>query len=820
MITLAPGLVLPTRQQYKAIYVLGRSGCLHPSTPIYDPVDGTTRTVFDRYVAAQPFHVVSLNNDDEPVIAQAEPPCQFTIEPMYRVILITGEVITVTAQHRLFVGDGYRTIAEIANSCAQPGGFASFPLPTISAADLRAWFVNAPHWKQRPGDSQDGCHPEYRLYDRPLHEGVNNAPTPAPLRADVLTHHCAGSDRDGLAGRDRHTPWSSCDLLAKQDFAPPVNNEHWDESVLPRPQGISARSYIWHRADEQPHSYFVPSHRDEWPQRSFRSTIAADVAVCRLAEDIFAEWKQRNRPGLPLPGAWHHPDREQTPAGQVQSEDREKEAYKKNICLYGIPGTTQCQIIGIEPAGKAIYYDFHVPVLENYWACGVFHHNTGKSNLLGRIALQCHAQGEGVVVVDTKDGALTRQLARITPYPEKTVLVSPGSCYFDHQWHYWGLNVMEYEHASEGATVADNIVTRVLDMFERTGDLKGDFTQVRRYLTLGVRVAIARPGATLIDVRKVLTEPAYGAWVMKHYTVIPEVKRQAEQFYRLNEYQRLRETSSTLPRILDYIVPPIFNFTVGQDKTSILLQEWLDDGYMVLFDLKKGVETRHAIMFGNLVVALIMQSAFSRPSIEDEHTRTWRIILDEFHRIAPYGYPDLIDLLRFANVFPVFAHQHRGQLQRAAGMENKLLESIETIPINIFFAHSTQDETYITKSRPQFADKIKAFQIDDHYAFFEAKDCPPGYGFPDIGQVQKLVGRTSKEEQRAQLDKLVANQRPFTRPKVELAEEHRRRYYAENPEEPVQTRPQRQGQTARDDSAGQRSPATAGRTAFSRKRPG
>jgi len=68
----------------------------------------------------------------------------------------------------------------------------------------------------------------------------------------------------------------------------------------------------------------------------------------------------------------------------------------------------------VEPDGAETYYDFHVPELENYLACGLIHHNSGKTTAMANAIAQDMRNGYGVIVIENK-GDLFKQALDYVP---------------------------------------------------------------------------------------------------------------------------------------------------------------------------------------------------------------------------------------------------------------------------------------------------------------------------------------------------------------------------------------------------------------------
>ena len=87
---------------------------------------------------------------------------------------------------------------------------------------------------------------------------------------------------------------------------------------------------------------------------------------------------------------------------------------------------------------------------------------TGKSTLLGNLAEQCAAAGEGVLVIDTK-GELAEDIASRTTHPDQLIYVAPAAHLGSQR--YWALNPLELDRTIPGAQ--DRLVSNLRVLFDR-----------------------------------------------------------------------------------------------------------------------------------------------------------------------------------------------------------------------------------------------------------------------------------------------------------------------------------------------------------------
>lgn len=336
---------------------------------------------------------------------------------------------------------------------------------------------------------------------------------------------------------------------------------------------------------------------------------------------------------------------------------------------------------------------------------------TGKSTLLGNLALQWSRMDEGVLLIDVKDGQLARDVAGRAD-ADRLIVIAPGLCQFADGPHHWGLNILELpdRHRQTVSQVVDN----VLSMLERLD--RADYTQMttlRTQLDSAVRLALYEPQPQLRLAREVLTDAALRRALMaKHASrVNAEV---ADHFQRFDDpkanssYGRSQQITSTVNRLKELLTPPELAYMLIQPHSTIKLAEWLEAGKLVVVDCASGMSNRNAELLGNLVLTQAMHVTFTRRVTET--SRYVRLICDEFDLLAGNNFARLITKARSYRVLPVMAHQNKDQLRADRDRSQTLFNAASGVPVEFEFTLTDQDRAQMMRLRRYEArDELEAF---------------------------------------------------------------------------------------------------------------
>lgn len=362
------------------ILSVGPPGCLHGNTPIYDPVDDSTKTVEERYLQGLPFHVWSLNHETgKPEITKAEAPWKYLPANMVKVEFDNGQEIIVTEGHLFWHGDSYAPAHHLVSALQ---GCSSIPVPSILESDLLILRQDAYHLKKTTQDFQDDYQISFCFYDEPLRMVLNNDLVFSPLQVDVQEPFRANLHKGDLD--KEHTDNVFDPLLSNKDCFPLIGLPLEVKSFHQHKQAPFSQSMCLYLerlpfvSNYEAYGRFVPI--DQVPHLSISMGSSLVLSLIEKSFPSIYDTLDDDEESNPQP---HHHIYLKSLFESYQTKPIQKEqhltvkfdgsAQKSPFCM----GTTN--ILRVGNAGVNPYYDFHVPGFENYWACGCFHHNTGKT---------------------------------------------------------------------------------------------------------------------------------------------------------------------------------------------------------------------------------------------------------------------------------------------------------------------------------------------------------------------------------------------------------------------------------------------------------
>lgn len=314
----------------------------------------------------------------------------------------------------------------------------------------------------------------------------------------------------------------------------------------------------------------------------------------------------------------------------------------------------------------------------------------GKSTLLASLAEQFARGGEGVLVIDTK-GELADDIAARTAQPGKLIYVAPGETDYPSGTRHWTLNPLAFDrsqpHLQEAA------IKNLLALFDRMdlADLQR-MPQLRQMLYMLAQLAMGLPQPTLGDLLRLLADAPLRRRLLANPALTEAVVAFWLRYDNFTPKQQDEKATTTLPRLNELLAAPVISRVVSAAQSTIRLSEWLDGGKLVVCNLGAKFDGETSRLLGNFLVAAVINAGYARPTINERPAlRPWRVVVDEFHRLAGDQFAEIIEQLRKHQVFPVIAHQNLSQLN------DRLTAAATSCAVRFFFRVSPDDQPQIRR---------------------------------------------------------------------------------------------------------------------------
>jgi hypothetical protein len=289
---------------------------------------------------------------------------------------------------------------------------------------------------------------------------------------------------------------------------------------------------------------------------------------------------------------------------------------------------------------------------------------TGKTGLILNLVIQDIEQGLGVCVLDPH-GDLTHDILARLPstrmvdgvkrQTEDDVILLDLA---DAANFPFGLNLFTCPDISDPLMV-QYTVDRVMHVFEKLYGVTRETPLIMEYLRNCTFTIVYNQGYTMAEIPLLLMDEQFRRRLVDGVRDT-DVTLFWKQYASMRPSDQIEQAAPILRRVREFL-QPLSRPIVGQVNTTINLRTIMDERKILLVKLDNQLEAVTSLI-GSVIVALILNAAYSRVDTPVQKRKQFNVYADEFQRFATPDFATLLTEARKFGIATTIAHQIRDQL--------------------------------------------------------------------------------------------------------------------------------------------------------------
>lgn len=289
---------------------------------------------------------------------------------------------------------------------------------------------------------------------------------------------------------------------------------------------------------------------------------------------------------------------------------------------------------------------------------------SGKTTWLESLMAADLVERRGFCYLD-KHGNSANRIADSSPQP--IIYWQPASLS-----HVIGLNPLHNVPSDERWKVTANIVSVFSDIW----GLGEQTPRLIYFLRASLRLLLDTHGSTLLDIRRVLSDPEFRRKLLKSCKD-DETRQTWREFDAKDARQQAQEIGSLQNKVAALADALPLRLVLGQKTSTINLRKIIDRGTVMVCDLS-GMGDEPARLLGALLVSSFAQAAEARSDIIEAERRDYTLYIDEFQNFASLGFAKVLSEARKWHLSIVLCHQFLGQISER-GLHEAVLGNCGTL---------------------------------------------------------------------------------------------------------------------------------------------